>query len=470
MRTEKEIIAMENTRVSTTEKPSEARPAARVHTAGKPGATAAPGSFLSMLSDLENEASDSTGAGMLLATGLLGSSVGQGPLDELTDVDANASVQDLSGLASVLGQVWTAGYAIANAEGSADPLSGKQTGSRGDGGDRGDIGRLVPAAGSDVAGLLSNSLWAGHVQSPDNLVAQTSRIDTAREAFSEAVTAQLSPRRGTEKKPGIALAAGAAAMQLTKTSHGLASLTSDGASAVTRQASALAAVAGANAGLNGVDQRLSSSMESLSVRLPSGLIATSAGSDVQGLMAAATSSRGYTRASDAGHQQSSGGATYSDARGVFQPGMEPGSEFSTIATGSALSSAEDAIAEQVTYWLTDSLKNAQLTVDHEGQAVDVRVSLTGNEAHVAFRSDQAQTRALLDAHIADLRDLLLREGLQLSGVTVDAQDAGKSSPDRQHPSREGRQTVQVAAAVERGLGAIGVQSLAKRSQGVDLFV
>lgn len=97
--------------------------------------------------------------------------------------------------------------------------------------------------------------------------------------------------------------------------------------------------------------------------------------------------------------------------------------------GAALA-PEDAITEQVTYWLSENLKNAELTVDHAGQPIEVRVSLTGNEAHVAFRSDQAQTRSLLDASVEQLRELLRSEGLVLSGMSVDTQaDGQRGQPD-----------------------------------------
>ncbi|AVO43191.1 flagellar hook-length control protein FliK [Simplicispira suum] len=113
--------------------------------------------------------------------------------------------------------------------------------------------------------------------------------------------------------------------------------------------------------------------------------------------------------------------------------------------GAALS-PEDAITEQVTYWLGENLKNAELTVDHAGQPIDVRVSLTGNEAHVAFRSDRAQTRELLDASMDQLRELLHGEGLVLSGMSVDAQAAGQqgeSGSDRS-PGRERTEEVSVS--------------------------
>ena len=50
--------------------------------------------------------------------------------------------------------------------------------------------------------------------------------------------------------------------------------------------------------------------------------------------------------------------------------------------------------------------------------MDVSISLSGNEAHITFRSDQSQTRDLLDSSVAQLREMLLNQGLELSGMTV----------------------------------------------------
>ncbi len=130
-------------------------------------------------------------------------------------------------------------------------------------------------------------------------------------------------------------------------------------------------------------------------------------------------------------------------------------------------SPEEAITEQVTYWLGENLKNAELTIDHAGQPIDVRVSLAGNEAHVAFRSDQAQTRELLDASMGQLRELLRSEGLVLSGMSVDSQEAG------QHGEKGGDQSTGREGTVEVPVGAGEPTAPTRRiltDRSVDLFV
>lgn len=118
------------------------------------------------------------------------------------------------------------------------------------------------------------------------------------------------------------------------------------------------------------------------------------------------------------------------------------------AAEGAAPTPEEALAEQVTYWLSDNLKNAELTVEHAGQPVEVRVSLAGNEAHVAFRSDVAQTRELLDARMEQLRELLQEQGLVLSGSTVDAGASGRSDSSGDQKAPENARTSSVLPPTE----------------------
>ncbi|MEO7941547.1 MAG: flagellar hook-length control protein FliK, partial [Burkholderiaceae bacterium] len=80
--------------------------------------------------------------------------------------------------------------------------------------------------------------------------------------------------------------------------------------------------------------------------------------------------------------------------------------------------------------------------------------LSGKEAHVAFRSNESQTRELLDASQDQLRDMLGNEGLVLSGVSV-----GESGA--RHASGEGG-----ASPRGRATGRVGIQ--VPLSEGVTL--
>ncbi len=132
--------------------------------------------------------------------------------------------------------------------------------------------------------------------------------------------------------------------------------------------------------------------------------------------------------------------------------------------------AEDAVAEQVSYWVNQNIQNAELTVEHAGHPVEVTVSLSGNEAHVSFRSDQNETRALLDASEAQLRDLLESQGLSLSGMTVGdsaMQGDGNNISDPRNGAKGTRQSATVQASVAtNGQRSVGTVT----DKAVDIFV
>ena len=148
---------------------------------------------------------------------------------------------------------------------------------------------------------------------------------------------------------------------------------------------------------------------------------------------------------------------------------EPRLEGETAVVDPSAAGAEDAVTEQASYWVSDNLQNAELTVTHDGMPVEVSVSLSGNEAHVSFRSDESQTRDLLDASQDQLRDMLGKEGLVLSGVSVgqsgarNASGEGAASP-RGRPS--GRSEVQVPGGVVEERSRPGVLT----DRAVDVFV
>lgn len=144
-------------------------------------------------------------------------------------------------------------------------------------------------------------------------------------------------------------------------------------------------------------------------------------------------------------------------------------EAGTAVTDPAMVGAEDAVAEQVAYWVHQNIQNARMTVKHDGQPVEVSVSLTGNEAHVAFGSDEVQTRELLDGSVAQLRDMLRQEGLVLSGVTVgeSGRRQGDEGASSGNPKNAPRQAQVVVPAVDvQAAGRARVQG----DRAVDIFV
>jgi flagellar hook-length control protein FliK len=146
-------------------------------------------------------------------------------------------------------------------------------------------------------------------------------------------------------------------------------------------------------------------------------------------------------------------------------------EISGAFVDPAAAGAEDALAEQVAYWVGQNIQNAELTVDHEGSPVEVSVSLTGNEAHVAFRSDQTQTRELLDASTGQLRELLRNEGLVLTGVTVGG-SGGQGARQGEGGAQSGQPGARHAQVVVPAGTAAAARSGASlpTERSVDVFV
>lgn len=133
---------------------------------------------------------------------------------------------------------------------------------------------------------------------------------------------------------------------------------------------------------------------------------------------------------------------------------------------------EMRVAEQVSYWVGRGAQNAELEVEGLGEGpVKVSIELQGQEARVEFRADQAQTRQVLQDAMPHLRELLEREGLVLSGMSVGSsgseRGAGQSGQGRQG-ARQGQAGVPELPAVALAAAAHRATPLSGRS--VDLFV
>ncbi|MCZ8293618.1 MAG: flagellar hook-length control protein FliK [Hylemonella sp.] len=144
----------------------------------------------------------------------------------------------------------------------------------------------------------------------------------------------------------------------------------------------------------------------------------------------------------------------------------------TVAPDGGLTT-EMRVAEQVSYWIGRGAQNAELEVEGLGEGpVKVSIELQGQEARVEFRADQAQTRQVLQDAMPHLRELLEREGLVLSGMSVGTSgsergDAGQPGQGRQG-GRQGQAGVPELPAVALVAAAHRATPLSGRS--VDLFV
>ena len=106
---------------------------------------------------------------------------------------------------------------------------------------------------------------------------------------------------------------------------------------------------------------------------------------------------------------------------------------------------DTAVAETVSYWVTHGVQNAELTLDGLGsEPVEVSISLNGDQAQIDFRTNQADVRLVLEAATAQLRDLLLGEGLQLSGVSVGASANRDAQGDSRQQNAQAKQALLVS--------------------------
>ena len=152
------------------------------------------------------------------------------------------------------------------------------------------------------------------------------------------------------------------------------------------------------------------------------------------------------------------------------PGASLGSaEYASSAPIEVAPVLETQAAEQVKYWISQDVQNAELQLDGLGEGpVEVSISMHGNEAHVAFRTDELQTHSLLEGAGAQLKDMLLREGVVLAGVSVGTSGThdGKGGDRRPRPGMKLAQvTAAQAAPVEPGRRMAG-----SAGRSVDLFV
>jgi flagellar hook-length control protein FliK len=132
-------------------------------------------------------------------------------------------------------------------------------------------------------------------------------------------------------------------------------------------------------------------------------------------------------------------------------------------------SPESAVAEQVTYWVSQGIQNAQLKLEGFGaEPVEVNISLKGQEAQIDFRTDQPEVRQMLEGALTQLKETLAREGLVLSGVSVGSsgQEGAGAQDRRQQPNA--RQTTVV---VNEAGSTVSLQRASPAAgRALDIFV
>lgn len=333
----------------------------------------------------------------------------------------------------------------------------------------------VPDSASTPAQTSLGSGLEGMAWQPTSLVAETGRLDAASAAQADlGVAGPALPQPGAARpRPAVswtvaAAASTAASEQLSGRRQAPAAVLAQPAAPVPASAS-LAAIGPARQDVAGSGPHAAATAAQpmpLAAGAAEAVLAQGAGPGVDAGLPAAR--RGDSRAVA---QEPIGAA----APGIDSTQSVPGTEGASSGSwqdGSA--DAQAQLAEDVAWWASQQTQSAALTLDADGQPVQVQVTLNGDQAHIVFHSDEAQARQLLDANVDDLRALLDAQGLQLAGVTV-----GQSGAGAQGRAGQGNGSGQPGADMRRGqarVAAAGEASAApaRRASGaqraVDVFV
>ena len=268
----------------------------------------------------------------------------------------------------------------------------------------GQLGTSPASPGSAAAATSASRGTAHAVLLSDASVAS----QPAAAATSSVATPPLTIEAGASTDASAATGAAAPAA-LDKRAHSFAATTSASADSSSPTSASPSVQVGASTAVTDLDQRL---------RALSSLSGGEGGSMVK---PAASASAGLGAASQ--------GSSWSLSNLASTSGASTASAASAnLPAGANGTVSEQQVAAQVTMWASQNIKSAELKLDAHGKdPVEVSISMTGNQAHVHFRSDVAQTRELLTRSAAALDSSMQREGLVLTGMTVGTSAQGRDS-------------------------------------------
>lgn len=327
-----------------------------------------------------------------------------------------------------------------------------------------------------VGGAMMVSAWNGLALDGRNqgLVAETMKLDTSvdfKDSQPFGATTMGSSRAGSRLQGAQAQRAGASGALESATGQIVS-----GESAQHRFGGHLATAPLAqsmNERGSPSAQQTAAAAERLVSALASPVGTQLAGALTGDLVSALVSNHGADALGGRGAGEGQPGANAGAAGGLTSAAQETGSVDGapTFSEANPMG-AEEQVADQVAYWVNQKTQNAEMTLHQDGQPVEVSVSLSGNEAHVSFRSDQPETRALLDQSMAQLSEMLLSEGLVLSGMSVSTSaqgGSGANAEERQSGGREGARHAQVVSKAPSGTSSL-VRGAVTSDRAVDIFV
>lgn len=130
---------------------------------------------------------------------------------------------------------------------------------------------------------------------------------------------------------------------------------------------------------------------------------------------------------------------------------------------------DTAVAETVSYWASQGVQTAELTLDGFGdEPVEVSILLNGDQAQIDFRTDQAGVRQVLENAAAQLKDMLSSQGLQLAGVSVGTSGKGGDAGGERRQRSGGQQATLVKTEAIGAASSRAANPAVGRS--LDLFV
>jgi len=175
---------------------------------------------------------------------------------------------------------------------------------------------------------------------------------------------------------------------------------------------------------------------------------------------------------DSAMGQRQGAATDGGALGTSDESASA-DEVTDFAAPASGTETEEANTQDLRGWTPGSLRQASLRVGQDGEeAIDIELSLRGQEVNIDFRTDNAEARSSLQASAGQtLTDLLQRSGMQLGGLSV----GGQATSDRQSTGQEATRSRRPdqARSVSGGSEAAAALPRPPQSDGkssLDLFV
>lgn len=178
---------------------------------------------------------------------------------------------------------------------------------------------------------------------------------------------------------------------------------------------------------------------------------------------------GTTRREDPARDRSVFRVSTTESTALAQAFQPPGANTPVQAAADTQGSTDAYVAQKVAYWISNDVQNAEMKLDGIGlHPVEVSIRMQGNEAHVAFRTDELQARAALENAAVHLKELLQREGLVLSGVSVGTAGAGDSGDQERRPRQGTRQSM--IASVQPARADRGAVAGRVTGGSLDLFV